>query len=352
MRILSVVGARPQLVKLSAICAEISSKDEHFILHTGQHYDYEMSEGFFKSFGMPAPDRNLSVGSASHGAQTAAMLGGIETYLIETKPDWVLVFGDTNSTLAGAVAATKLQISVAHLEAGLRSWNRRMPEETNRVLTDHASTLCLAPTRQALQNLEAEGLGPRSELIGDVTVEIVSEMRRRVSAEPPSLPWDYLEGYWFATLHRQELMQEPEKLREVLTVLDAAPVNVYLSAHPGLKRVMSGLGVSQQEGGSLHIVDPLNYPSLIWAVLNAQGVVTDSGGLQKEAYLLEVPCATVRPETEWVETLEKGWNALVWKNPEELLEGSWLRKPMGHNPQLYGDGMAATRALDLLRAGY
>lgn len=352
MRIVSVVGARPQFVKLSAICAEFPAGNEHLILHTGQHYDYEMSEGFFESFGMPAPDKNLSVGSASHGAQTAAMLGGIEAYLIETTPDWVLVFGDTNSTLAGAVAATKLQIPVAHLEAGLRSWNRRMPEEINRVLTDHASTLCLAPTQQAVQNLQAEGLGPRSELIGDVTVEIVSQMRRRVSADPPPLPWNYSEDYWLATLHRQELMQDTAKLRHVLAVFEAAPVNVYLSAHPGLKRVISGLGMPPRGGSSLHIVDPLNYPSLIWAMVNAQGVVTDSGGLQKEAYLLEVPCATVRPETEWVETLEIGWNTLVWEDPEELLEGSWSRNPLGHNSHLYGDGLAARRALDLLGAGF
>lgn len=349
MRIVSVVGARPQFVKLSSVCSEVSDDDEHLILHTGQHYNYEMSESFFEAFGMPAPNKNLEVGSSTHGVQTAAMLAGIEAYLIETKPDWVLVFGDTNSTLAGGLAATKLDIPVAHLEAGLRSWNRHMPEEINRILTDHASTLCLAPTQQALRNLQAEGLGPRSELIGDVTVEIVSQMRRRVSADPPSLPWDYSEDYWFATLHRQELMQDTAKLREVLAVLDVAPVRVYLSAHPGLKRVLASLDMPKSGRGSLHIVEPLTYPSIIWAMLNSRRVVTDSGGLQKEAYLLEVPCVTIRAETEWVETVQMGWNTLIWDNLTRIAEEPWVMKPASHNPELYGDGRAARRTLQLLR---
>lgn len=348
MKIVSVVGARPQFVKLAAVCAVVPGDDEHLILHTGQHYDYNMSGSFFEALGMPAPDRNLDVGSATHGAQTAAMLAGVEDYLIETKPDWVLVFGDTNSTLAGAVAASKLQIPVAHLEAGLRSWNRRMPEEINRVLTDHASNLCLAPTQQALENLEGEGLGGRSELIGDVTVEVVSRTKRIVFANPPSLPWNYSEDYWLATLHRQELMQDTEKLMEVLAVLEAAPLKVYLLAHPGLKRIMETFDIPENGRGSLHVVDPLNYPSLVWAVLNARGVVTDSGGIQKEAYLLEIPCATVRPETEWVETLDMGWNTLVWENPEAILEQSWTKKLISPDPQLYGDGNAAQRAIKLM----
>lgn len=352
MRIVSVVGARPQFIKLSAICSEISDGDQHLILHTGQHYNYEMSESFFEDLGMPAPHKNLEVGSSTHGAQSAAMLVGIEAYLIDTMPDWVLVFGDTNSTLAGALAATKLDIPVAHLEAGLRSWNRRMPEEINRVLTDHASTLCLAPTQQALQNLQAEGLGARSDLIGDVTVEIVAQMRRRVVASPPSLPWDYSEDYWFATLHRQQLMQETAKLRELLAFLEAAPVKVYLSTHPGLKRVLAGLDIPERGRGSLHFVEPLPYPSVIWAMLNSRGVVTDSGGLQKEAYLLEVPCLTVRAETEWVETVHMGWNTLVWDDLKRIIDEPWMTKPAMHDPKLYGDGRAARRTLEKLRGAF
>lgn len=350
MRIVSVVGARPQFVKLSAVCAALSAEDEHLILHTGQHYDYAMSQSFFDALGMPAPDRNLEVGSAHHGAQTGAMLEGIETYLIETKPDWVLVFGDTNSTLAGAIAAAKLHIPIAHLEAGLRSWNRLMPEEINRVLTDHASTLCFAPTQGAFDNLEAEGLGERSALVGDVTAEIICSMLTRLKNQPPTLPWDVSENYWFATLHRQELTTNDEKLREILGVLFEAPVNVYLAAHPGLRHVMSQMNTAPNGFGSLHLVDPLDFPSVVWALKHAQGVITDSGGLQKEAYLLQVPCATFRKETEWVETLTNGWNRLAWDNPRSLLDSSWTTRPKHHDPGVYGDGDAAKRAMSSVRA--
>ena len=286
MRIVSVVGARPQFVKLSSVCAAMSPWDEHLILHTGQHYNYKMSQSFFDTLGIPRPNKNLQVGSARHGAQTGAMLEGIENYLAETTPDWVLVIGDTNSTLAGALAAAKLHIPIAHLEAGLRSWNRGMPEEINRTLTDHVSTLCLAPTENALKNLEAEGLGSRSALIGDVTVEVLHSMVAHLQGNPPALPWDLSKEFWLATLHRQELTTNFDKLSEILEVLNQAPVDVHLAAHPRLLQAIKHMNISLDDSGSLHIFEPLDFPSLVWALTHAAGVVTDSGGLQKEAYLL------------------------------------------------------------------
>lgn len=349
MKFVSVVRARPQFVKLSAICSEVDSDDEHLILHTGQHYDHEMSGEFFESLNMPKPDHNLAVGSGTHGTQTASMLSGIEDFLVTANPEWVLVFGDTNSTLAAAVAAAKLQIPIAHLEAGLRSWNRRMPEEVNRVLTDHAASLCLAPTPQAMDNLAREGLGSLSVMVGDVNVEVVQKMKNLVLSQPPSMPWDVSSDYWLATLHRQELTSDPDRLAEILAVLNNAPVPVYLLAHPVLKPILKKFNLLEHGAGSLRVADPLSFPKLVWAILNAQGIVTDSGGLQKEAYLLRVPCMTVRPETEWTETLDMGWNQLAWDNPEDILSNSWLKTPEDHDPNLFGDGLAAKRSLESMR---
>lgn len=349
MKFVSVVGARPQFVKLSAICSEVEPDDQHLILHTGQHYDHEMSGGFFESLNMPQPDCNLAVGSGTHGAQTASMLSGIEEFLAKANPHWVLVFGDTNSTLAAAIAAAKLQIPIAHLEAGLRSWNRRMPEEVNRVLTDHAANLCLAPTPQAMDNLAREGLGSISVMVGDVNVEVIQKTRDLVLSQPPSMPWDVSSEYWLATLHRQELTSDPDRLAEILVVLNNAPVPVYLLAHPVLKPILQKIDLREREVGSLRVADPLAFPQLVWAMLNARGIVTDSGGLQKEAYLLRVPCMTLRPETEWTETLDMGWNRLTWDNPEDILSSSWLETPADYDPNLFGDGLAAKRSLHFMR---
>ncbi|MGN6245911.1 MAG: non-hydrolyzing UDP-N-acetylglucosamine 2-epimerase [Motilibacteraceae bacterium] len=351
MKVLSVVGARPQFVKLAPVAAALSAAgDEHVIVHTGQHYDARMSDVFFADLKIPAPDVHLGVGSGSHGVQTGAMLSAMDAVLEEHAPDWVLVYGDTNSTLAGAVSAVKLHLPVAHLEAGLRSFNRRMPEEHNRVLTDHAADLLLAPTQVAVEHLEREGLGARTVLVGDVMTDVCFQVRDAVREQPATAPADGVavgEDYLVSTIHRAENTDDPARLRAVVDALAGLPLPVVLLAHPRLVARCEEFGIDLHRG-ALRTTHPLPYPEMVAAVLRSRGVVTDSGGLQKEAFLLGVPCTTLRTETEWVETLEGGWNVL---RPElDGLAGLVARPaPQGERPTPYGDGTAARRAVEALR---
>ncbi|HEU4349036.1 MAG TPA: UDP-N-acetylglucosamine 2-epimerase (non-hydrolyzing) [Actinoplanes sp.] len=356
MKVLSVVGARPQLVKLAPIAqAFAGTEHQHVIVHTGQHYDVNLSDVFFTGLGIPDPDVHLGVGSGSHGVQTGAVLSAMDPVLELEKPDWVLVYGDTNSTLAGAVAAVKMHIPVAHLEAGLRSFNRRMPEEHNRVLTDHAADLLLAPTEEAVRHLTAEGLGHRSTLVGDVMVDVCLRVRDDVLAgrhAPPQLPdgIDPEQPYLLATLHRAENTDDPARLAALIGALAELPIPVALLAHPRLvaRAAAQGLKLAQ---GAVHPGQPLPYAAMVAGVLGSAGVVTDSGGLQKEAYLLARPCTTLRSETEWVETLADGWNHLA---PEPAaLGGDWVPLATRPAPQAergtpYGDGRAANRVVEVL----
>ncbi len=349
MRVLSVVGARPQFVKLAPVAAALETAGhEHVIVHTGQHYDNRMSDVFFEDLRIPAPDVHLGVGSGGHGAQTGAMLAGLDGVLEEHAPDWVLVYGDTNSTLAGAVAAVKLHLPVAHLEAGLRSFNRAMPEEHNRVLTDHAADLLLAPTEVAMRHLAAEGLAKRSVQVGDVMTDVCFLVRDAVRDRPPELPdgVDAGAGYLVATIHRAENTDDPDRLAAVVAALAALPLPVVLLAHPRLVARASTFGIDL-DAGALRPAAPLPYPQMVAAVLHSRGVVTDSGGLQKEAYLLGVPCTTLRTETEWVETLDDGWNVL---DPDLSAVGSAAVRPAPHVPQghPYGDGTAARTVVRVL----
>lgn len=347
MRILSVVGARPQFVKLAPIAQALAGRAEHLIVHTGQHYDELMSDVFFRDLGIPAPDLNLEVGSGRHGAQTGAMLAGLESAFLDLKPDWVLVYGDTNSTVAAALAAVKIHLPVAHLEAGLRSFNRRMPEEHNRVLTDHASDLLLAPTEVAMGHLAHEGLAERSVLVGDVMTDVLYRVRDRVAAEGTAAP-EGLEagGYYVATIHRPDNTDDPARLAAIIAALAALDAPVLLLAHPRLRSLAGSNGIALSTG-AVRAVEPLAYPQLVAAVQHSRGVVTDSGGLQKEAFLLRVPTTTIRPETEWVETVELGWNALVW-NPAELAATVHRPAPAATDATPYGDGHAADRVADTL----
>lgn len=320
MRILSVVGARPQFVKLAPIAAALAGRAEHLIVHTGQHYDELLSEVFFRDLEIPAPDVNLGVGSGSHGAQTAAMLTGLEKVFEQTAPDCVLVYGDTNSTLAAALAAVKMHLPLAHLEAGLRSFNRRMPEEHNRVLTDHAADVLLAPTVTAMNHLRAEGLADRSVLTGDVMTDVLYRVRdAAVGSLPPQLSGLEPQGYYVATIHRPDNTDASERLRSIVRSLAELDRPVVLLAHPRLRACAERAGV-ELSGGALRLAEPLAYPQLVAVVAGSAGVITDSGGLQKESFLLRVPCTTVRRETEWVETVELGWNVLVGDNLPELAE--------------------------------
>lgn len=349
MKILSVVGARPQFVKLAPIAAETSRRGlEHVIVHTGQHYDPMLSDVFFTDLGIPDPDVHLNVGSSSHGRQTGAILAEMDEVLQQHRPDWVLVYGDTNSTLAGALAAVKLHLPVAHLEAGLRSFNRRMPEEHNRVLTDHAADLCLAPTDVAMGHLADEGLAERAVKVGDVMVDVLMKVRSELTDTDAVLArlGARAGSFSVATIHRAENTDDPDRLAAIVTALQRVDHPVLLLAHPRL-RAKAGAHGLDLDGGSLTTRDPLAYPDLIGAVGAARGVITDSGGLQKEAFALRTMCTTVRTETEWVETVELGWNVLV--EPGAALAAAASRAvPAPTDAAPYGTGHAAAATLDAL----
>ena len=350
MKLLSVVGARPQFVKLAAIADAAAQRPEieHVIVHTGQHYDAAMSDVFFADLRIPAPDVNLAVGSGSHGRQTGAMLAGMDEVLEEHRPDWTMVYGDTNSTLAGTLSAVKMHRKVAHLEAGLRSFNRRMPEEHNRVVTDHAADLLLAPTAVARDHLAAEGLAERTLVVGDVMTDVCLRVAADREGAPPVLPpgIDPSAPFAVATIHRADNTDDPERLRAVVAALQGLDLPLALFAHPRLVAKAREAGL-ELAGGAVHVGDPVAYPELVGAVRAAAAVVTDSGGLQKEAYLLGTPCSTVRTETEWVETLEGDWNRLV-PDPEELAAAVARPRPTAPRPEHYGDGTAALRSVDAL----
>lgn len=344
MKVLSVVGARPQFIKLAPIARALDGRADHVIAHTGQHYDDLMSDVFFRDLGIPSPDVNLAVGSGKHGAQTGAMLASLEPVFEEYDPDWVLVYGDTNSTLAAAIAAVKLHIPLAHLEAGLRSFNRKMPEEHNRVLTDHASDLLLAPTAVAMNHLRSEGLAERSVLVGDVMTDVLHAVRDQITARGVDTPEGLARGsYYVATIHRPDNTDDPDRLRGIVAALAGLDRTVVLLAHPRLRSLALQHGIALDQG-ALRVSDPLPYPALISAVMGSAGVVTDSGGLQKEAFLLRIPATTIRPETEWVETVNLGWNMLA--NDVDAIASAVTRSaaaPTDATP--YGDGHAADRAV-------
>ncbi len=355
LTVLSVVGARPQFVKLAPVAAAFATTGHrHVIVHTGQHYDTRMSEVFFTDLAIPAPDVHLGVGSGTHGAQTGAMLTALDPVLAERQPDWVLVYGDTNSTLAGTLSAVKQHLRVAHLEAGLRSFNRRMPEEHNRVLTDHAADLLLAPTDVAMAHLSGEGLSGRSVLVGDVMTDVCFGVRDAVAGTPLPAELDRAvggepDGYLVATVHRADNTDDPARLAAVVDALAGLDLPVALLAHPRLVARCEEFGIDL-ERPALRVLAPLAYPDMVRAVLGSRGVVTDSGGLQKEAFLLGVPCTTLRTETEWTETLAGGWNVL---DPDlgRLKELAARPAPAGERGTPYGDGDAARRTVEALQAG-
>lgn len=350
MKILSVVGARPQFVKLAPIAVAFESLGiEHVIVHTGQHYDVEMSQVFFADLRIPAPDVSLGVGSGSHAVQTAGMLAALEPVLRVEEPDWVLVYGDTNSTLAGALCAVKLHLRVAHLEAGLRSFNRRMPEEHNRVLTDHASDLLLAPTEAAAVHLADEGLGGRATVVGDVMVDVCNQVAREVADRSVStlVPGLTSGAYIVATLHRAENTDDPKRLRSLVDALKALPLPIVLPVHPRLRDRALTAEISLS-GGSLIPIGPLPYPDMILLMSKSRSVLTDSGGLQKEAFTLGVTCTTLRSETEWVETLDGGWN-LLSPDVADLTRLVLRESPRTPRYPYFGQGDAARKVALVLQ---
>ena len=310
MRVLSVVGTRPQFVKLGPVDGALSASGiDHVIVHTGQHHHEWLSDAFYRELGLPAPDDHLAVGSGSHGAQTARMLEACERSVQEHRPDVVVNYGDTNSTLAGTLAAAKLRIPTVHVEAGVRSFDRSMPEEINRLAVDHVSTSCLAPTQTAMDNLAAEGLGDRATLVGDVMIDVLLRTHATVTDADVAAEVDPEAGYVLATLHRPENADHPERLASIIDALASFDTPVLFPAHPRVLDQAERHRV-RLDRGSVIVVAPLSYRSLIATLAHARAVITDSGGLQKEAHDLGVPCTTVRASTEWPETLVGGSNVL------------------------------------------
>lgn len=351
MKLVSVVGARPQFVKLAPIArASAQAGIDHIIVHTGQHYDALLSDVFFDDLKIPAPDFTLGVGSGTHGRQTGAMLAGLDEVFEDVRPDVVLAYGDTNSTLAAAVSAVKMGIGLAHLEAGLRSFNRRMPEEHNRVLTDHASDLLLAPTLTAVEHLRREGLAEKTEFVGDVMTDVLLEVAQSAASDSAALLDHYAVRpgeYYVATIHRSENTDDPERLTKIVSGLAAAPLPVLLLTHPRLKAKADAFGIDLQQS-AVRVHEPAAYPQLVGLAREAKGVITDSGGLQKEAFLLRTPCTTVRTETEWVETVDLGWNTLV-ADPADLSAALARPAPEPTEATPYGDGHAAESVVDVLQ---
>jgi UDP-GlcNAc3NAcA epimerase len=342
LRFVSIVGARPQFIKAAVFSRAIRARHDEFIVHTGQHYDREMSAIFFDQMAIPEPDVQVTSGSGSHAEQTAAMLVALERILSEQKPDWVVTFGDTNSTLAGALAAAKLGLRVAHVEAGLRSFNRAMPEEINRVVVDHLSAALLCPSETAVVNLASEGIRNGVHLVGDVMAEALSLTMAAARSHSTVLSdLDVVSGeYVLATVHRAENTDDPERLRGIVAALERTRETVIFPAHPRTRKALETIGFAPSE--HVRIIAPIGHIDMVALLTGARLVLTDSGGLQKEAYWAGVPCVTLRDETEWVETVRHGWNTIAGTDTDTILQAIRTFAPPANRPTLYGGvGVAA-----------
>jgi UDP-GlcNAc3NAcA epimerase len=345
-----VIGNRPQFVKAAAVSRRLRERGEEVIVHTGQHYDDDLSHIFFDELGVPAPARELNAGGGTNTAQTARILAGLEPVLAELDPDMVLVYGDTNSTLAGALAARQAGIPTGHVEAGMRSFDRAMPEELNRVLTDHASDLLLCSTETAVANLEREGAAGEVHLVGDVMADVslafrdIAEERSEILGELGVEPGSYR----VVTAHRAGNVDDPGRLELLAELLAALPGPVIFPVHPRTRARLEAAGLTDRLG-DVRLVQPLGYLDFLKLARHAQAILTDSGGVQKEAYLLGVPCVTLRDTTEWVETVEAGWNVLVDLDRDAAL-AALERNPPAERPELYGGGHAAERVCEVVDA--
>ena len=361
MKIATVLGARPQFIKAAVVSRAFNSSPdiEELIIHTGQHYDENMSEVFFRELDIPMPIFNLDIGSAPHGRQSGRMLEAVEGVLMQEAPDWVLVYGDTNSTLAGALSAVKLHIPVAHVEAGLRSFDRRMPEEVNRVVADHTADLLFAPTTSAVRNLRREGL-PDSSIhqVGDVMYDAAIYYGSRAEAHSQVLNRLGLEtkGYVLTTIHRAENTENRQRLRVIFDAIEdvASEMPVVLPIHPRTRKILNDTGMLDRISRFIRLIDPVGFLDMMMLEKNARLIATDSGGVQKEAYFHRVPCVTFRETTEWVELLELGWNRLAPPlSTATVISG--LRSGLESTPSSmqtpYGDGHAAKRIVQILLSG-
>jgi len=350
MKIVTIIGARPQFIKAAPLSRAIAEHNKanpdaainEILVHTGQHYDDGMSAIFFRELEIPEPKHHLGIGSGLHGDQTGRMLMAIEKVLLDEKPFWVLVYGDTNSTLAGALAAAKLHIPIAHVEAGLRSFNRRMPEEINRIVADHLSSLLLCPSETARVNLQKEGITQGVELVGDVMADAVlfAKEKTKQSSILKNLGLDP-KSYLLATVHRAENTDDANRLTNILSAFSQIDEPIIFPVHPRTRECLES--ACYQPTSNLKLLEPVGYFEMIALEQSARMILTDSGGIQKEAYWLEVPCITLRDETEWVETVEAGWNVLTGADSQNILRAVRTFNPPVDHPPLYGDAAAAHR---------
>ncbi len=356
MKILTVVGNRPQFIKAAGVSGPLRERHEEILVHTGQHHDDSLSRVFFSELGLARPERELEIAGGTNTSQTARMLAALEPLVRELRPDAALVYGDTNSTLAGALAAAQARVPVIHVEAGMRSFDRSMPEELNRVLTDHLGELLLCPSETAAENLRAESVAGRVEVVGDVMVDVA--LRRapaaRAATEVPAAHGLQAGGYLLLTAHRAGNVDDPERLRTLLALIGKLPGPVLLPLHPRTRARLQEAGLLAQasEIPGLVLSEPLGYAEFSALLYQARAVLTDSGGVQKEAYLAGVPCLTLRANTEWVETVQAGWNALVDLDAAAALEALARWSEPGSSrperPPLYGDGHAAGHIVDAI----
>jgi len=360
IRVLTIVGARPQFIKAAAISAAIVEHNQHneclieeFIIHTGQHYDQNMSDVFYEQLHIPKPVDNLNLGDLSHGEMTGRMIISIEEKIQEYEPDYLLLYGDTNSTLAGAVAGSKMNVRIVHVEAGLRSYNRKMPEESNRVLTDHASHLLFCPTRSAVEILKGEGITKDVYHVGDVMYDAAINFKETAKKHSSILKTLKLErdGFYLATIHRPENTNDKNKLLSIFTALTelSSQQPVALSLHPGTRTKIEEFGIKTDK---IKVIEPLSYFDMIVLESSASVIITDSGGIQKEAYFHKVPCVTMRDETEWIETVEAEWNQLVGSNSEAIIQAVKTAIPNNNEIDDYGKGDAAEKIVAIISANY
>jgi UDP-N-acetylglucosamine 2-epimerase (non-hydrolysing) len=355
MKILSVVGARPQFIKAAPVSLKLRKHHQEVLVHTGQHYDKELSKIFFEDLKIPKPDYNLNIGSDSHAKQTGKMLIELEKVLLRVKPDFTLVYGDTNSTLAGALASAKLQIPLAHVEAGLRSFDRRMPEELNRVLTDHVSNILFCPTQTAIDNLKSEGITKGVFNIGDVMVDVLLNniklaKKSKILDDLSLTPNEFL----VATIHRPSNTDNQNNLKNIVEAFTESGKTIVFPIHFRTQKFLKKFKLYDKlkKNGHVIVLNPIGYMDFLWLMNNAHKILTDSGGIQKEAYILKKPCITLRENTEWVETIHEGWNILVNSNKNKILKAIKNFKPKKQSKQLFGDGKASSKIVKILEKGY
>ena len=349
-----IIGARPNFIKLAPLIKEIekNKKFTYRLIHTGQHYDYKMSQIFFKDLKLPKPNYNLGIGSGSHSYQTGKVMIELEKFFLKEKPDIVVVLGDVNSTLAGALVSAKLDIPVAHIEAGVRSFNKKMPEEINRILTDHISSFLFCPTETAVYNLKKEGIAKGVYKVGDIMYDVfklkIKDQKSKILQKLKLKPKTYL----LLTLHRPQNVDNIDKLKNILSAINETGEKIVFPIHPRTKKMLHQLPVKNYQLSNINIIEPVGYSDMLILEKNAKKILTDSGGIQKESYWCKVPCITLREETEWPETVQSGWNILVGSNKKKIINAIISFSPSSNYKKIFGNGNASKKIIKVLESVY